>query len=205
MEIITKLERIKNRHSRFLLNIKSLTLIELILSVIILTTMVLSFYSLESFTQSQVFSADRWSRVQNDLTYVLEHMSKYVQKASGNATFPAVQMTATGFQVRVDFRNTQDPSDLGNTAWVTYELNANTLRTRCTALGSGICGSFPASWESLSDRIISFTPTPGVTPANNIIEIDLVGRFDPDENEDRMTNPQAEMKTKVICNSYPTN
>ena len=205
---------------------KSVTLIELLVSITIVSIMILSFYGLEALSQSWVINAERRAKVQNELSNVLEHMSKYVQTAYGDKNHPPVVFTESGFKVQVDFKSQQTPWDLINLAWVSYSLDNNTLSTSCAAIGSGTCGSFAA--ETLSKRIISGVsntemPNPLPSPltagfyvkidpddtgAINIIEIGLVGRYKPTEESTSVipiTNPQIEMKTKIICNSCSTN
>jgi len=196
--------------------IKSITLLELLISILIVTIMILSFYSLQTFSQGQVINSERRAKVQNQLVYALEHMSKYVQQASGNKNNPPIVLTVSGFQVRVDFDNPQTPSDLANDAWVSYSLSGNTLSASCS--GSARC---PFVTETLSNKIIGNfvadtimpnSPTDGfyvkVDPLGNLVDIGLVGRYDtsqPYTLATRSTNPQVEMKTKIICNSYSTN
>jgi len=197
---------------------KSLTLIELLISLLVVTIMVLSFYSLETFSHGQVINSERRIKVQNQLAYVLEHMSKYVQQASGNKNNPAIVLTLSGFQVRVDFRSPQVPSDLNNGAWVSYSLDSNfhTLSTNCSAYGAtGTCGSFIS--ETLTDKIIGNfvanaimpnNPTNGfyvkVDPLGNLVDIGLVGRYDTSQPP-ALRNPQVETKTRVICSNSSTN
>jgi len=182
--------------------VKAITLIELLISITIVTLMVLSFYSLQTFGQGQVISSDRRAKVQNQLAYALEQMSKYVQRANGNKNNPAIVITTgSDFKVRVDFRNPQNPADY-NSAWVRYYLdttvNPNLLKTECIAIGAGGCDLSPPP-ETLSDKIITFNAAQDADPLkNNIIEIDLIGRYD-------ISSPQVEMKTKIICNNSSVN
>jgi len=192
---------------------KSVTLTELLISLVIIAIMVLSFFSLVNYGHQQVTGADRKAKVQNEIVNALEHMTKYVQMANGNISNRAIELTAAGFRVRVDFRNPQIPSDLNNGAWVRYSLVGNSLSTNCTPYGvSGTCGSFIS--ETLSTKIITFNPTLGAVPLNNNIEIDLVGRYYPTQlvnkgisvlNPEQGANPQVTMKTKIICNNASTN
>ncbi len=208
---------------------KSITLIELIVSIIIVTMMVLSFYSLEIFSQGQVINSERRAKVQNQLAYVLEHMSKYVQQANGDKNNPPIiyypnpPAAPTGFQVRYDCKSIQTPSDLTDAVWVYYTLNSSTheLSTGCSGANCGSCSPDrpvpPVSpGEVLSNKIIAnfnnsimpANPTDGfyvkVDPSGNLVDIGLVGRYDT-SNSSSLTNPQVEMKTKIICNNSSTN
>jgi len=176
-------------------NSKSITLIELLISMMIIGVMIVGFYIFEIYSNTQVLDSERRARVQNSLTNCLDHMSKYVQQADGSLSSPAIVVTATGFQVRVDFNNPQTPSVFTDDALVSYSLSGNDLSVTCS--GSN-CPSFDPT--PLSEQIISFT----VDVQNNLVEIGLVGRFDPTlpvSGTNGFVNPQVEMRTRLICNS----
>jgi len=204
---------------------QSTTLVELMICLVIIATIVLSLFSLETFSHSQVISADRRSKVQNTLAYCLEHMSKYVEQAGGNNNigYPAIALypaagAKTGFQVRVDFNNPRTPAIPSDDAVVYYSLNSSlhTITTAC----SGTCGSFIS--EVLTRKIvggfnnsvpasISANPTMAtdgffvvVDPLGNYVDIGLIGRYDPEEATSTI-NPQIGMKTRLICNNSSTN
>lgn len=189
-------------------SIKSVTLIELIISVIIVAIIILSFFAMQMFSQNQAVNSDRRVKVQNDLAYALEHMSKYIQMGSGNnvvAANHAIMVIPNGFQVRVDFQPTQTPAILSNT-WVSYSLSGTPLALTASCAGSGC----PFTTETLSKRIIPSGFNVTVDPSGNSVEIDLVGRYDPSKSSGqdpvtRLTNPQVEMITKILCNSASTN
>ena len=166
--------------------------------------------------------------MQNELTYALEHMSKYVQQANGNLSRNAIQyypdplsaVTATGFRVYIDLNSTQTPSVYTDDGYIDYTLSSNTLTATCTANG-GIC---PFTTENLTARIIAGvvgdtimpnSPTSGfyikigslTDTLGTFVDIGLVGRYYPTVATSlatRFTNPQVEMKTKLICNSCST-
>ncbi|MDD5108862.1 MAG: hypothetical protein PHC29_05070 [Candidatus Omnitrophica bacterium] len=216
----------KRPHSSISKNTKSITLIELIVSILIVSTMVLCIYSLETFSHGQVINSDRRVKVQNDLAYALEHMSKYLQQANGNR--PVFQLfppgNPTGFRVWVDFNNPHTPSDYTDDAQIRYSLSGNTLSASCSG---GLCGSFVD--EDLSGRIISgfsntIIPDPLPSPPSsgfyfiidpdsngmsNVVEIGLIGLYDPSASTTPSalltTNPQVMMKTRVICSNCSTN
>lgn len=191
---------------------RSLTLVELLISLLIVSIMVLSFYGLETFSHGQMINSERRAKVQNQLAYALEHMTKYVQQANGDKNNPAIVLTGFGFQVRVDLNNPQTPSDLTDDAWVSYSLSGNTLSTSCS--GSARC---PFVTETLSSKIIGNfvadtimpnNPTNGfyvkVDPSGNLVDVGLVGRYYT-SSPATLANPQVEMKTKIICNNSSIN
>lgn len=200
-------------------NTRSITLVELIVSIIIVSIMVLTVYGIYTFSHSQVLNAERRTKVQNELAFALEHMSKYVQQANGNKSNPPIAAypdlaTQTGFQARVDFNSTQTPSVLSDDAWVSYSLSGNTLSAGCSGTGC------PFVSEVLTDKVITNfvsgtmpnNPTNGfyvsIDSTGNIVEVGLVGRFKPTEAvsaETKLINPQLEMKAKIVCNNASTN
>jgi len=179
--------------------IKSVTLVELLISVTVVSIMILSFYSIETFSHNQVINSDRRAKVQNELSYAVEHMSKYVLQGIGNNSTVnnrAIQTWGTGFQVRVDFNNSQTPSVLSDDGWIRYVRSGNNLNVTCV----GTCGSFAAT--TLSSKVMTFTPLPGDNGTS--VNIYLVGRYNPSQAIS-LRNPQVEVRTKLICSSCSIN
>lgn len=221
---VKSLSRLKIFTWKRLVSDKGITLLELLISILVVSIMVLSFYSLEEYAHSQVIFSDRRAKVQNDLNYALEHMSKYVHQANGYVNDPGIVLTGSGFQVRVDRNSPQTPSDTTDDDLISYSLSSNTLSTSCT----GTCDSFTG--EDLSSRIISGFASDTVMPdpmpdqpasgffvkidpdgngMTHVVEVALVGRYNPSgptTTAARLTtNPQVGMKTRLICNGCSAN
>ncbi len=207
----------------FSISTKSVTLVELIISVTIVSFIILSFYSIDTFSRNQVVNSERRTRVQNDLSYVLDHMGKYVQQANGdNAALSnnaIVLIPGSGFKVRVDLNTPlKTPSNLNDDVWISYSLTGNTLSVSCNVIGTGSCASFTG--ETLSTKIrngfVNNDTMPDSLPVNPVagfyvkiingstVYVGLVGHFKPTENMS-LSNPQVSMKAKLICNSCSTN
>lgn len=207
-------------------DIKSVTLVELLISMMVVAIIVLSFYSLESYGHQQVLSANRRAKVQNSLAYCLEYMSKYIQQANGNLSRRAIQYyptagPVTGFRVYVDLRFPQTPSELSDDSWIDFTLSANTLTATCTANG----GTCPFTTENLTNKIVAGVVGDTIMPSSpangfyikigtltdtlgTFVDIGMVGRYYPTVATSlatRLTNPQVEMKTQIICNNSSTN
>jgi len=156
--------------------------------------------------------------VQNELSFALGHMGKYVQQAIGNVNAPGIEYfppgNPNGFRVRVDFKQT--PWDLTDDSWVRYRLvNPNTIRASCAG-----CPAFFINNEDLTTRVLNangfVSPIPAILPDpptdgfyativdGSSVEVVLIGRFRPGENES-LSNPQVTMRTRLICNSCSTN
>ncbi|MFA4934026.1 MAG: type II secretion system protein [Candidatus Omnitrophota bacterium] len=184
-------------------NNRSVSLVELLISVAVVSIMILSFYSIDTFSRNQVLNSDRRAKVQNELSYALEHMGKYVQQGVGNnlaSDNQAIQTFAGGFRVRVDFNIPQNPFSLNNKAWIRYRRAGNNLIVSCSTTGSGTCGSFTG--ETLSSRVMTFDSTPADNGTS--VYVNLVGRYTPAAAVS-LRNPQVEVRTKLICNSCSYN
>src|SRR3989338_5081842 len=74
---------------------KSITLLELLIAITLLSVIVLGFTSIDLFSRYHVLTADRRAKVQNEASYVLEHMAKEMVRAIGDFNNPAVSITTT--------------------------------------------------------------------------------------------------------------
>lgn len=208
---------------------KSLTLIELLISISIMSIIIVGIYSVIVFSSNQIVSTNRKLKVQTGLALALEHITKYIQQANGNFNEPAIELfpsgSPTGFRVRVDFNSPSTPSNLDDDAWIRYRLNGNVLEATCTGGGGSCPAYFPVD---LSSKILAgfdgSTVLPSPLPNNptagfyvriedidgdlvnegSIVNIGLIGRYTPTEAVSP-SNPQVEMKTKIICNSASVN
>jgi Tfp pilus assembly protein PilV len=200
-------------------NESGITLIELIIAIVLMSLVLLGFFSIELFSNHHVISSDRRAKVQNEISYAIEHMSKYVQMSNGNFAGNAIRFYpgpssagATGFRVYVDLRDsdTQTPLVLTDDGWIDYSLSSNTLTATCTANGGTCPFSSP---ETLSTKIISgvvadntMPQSPGngfyvrITDQGAAVDVGLVGRFSP-AAASSPENPQISMKTRLVSPS----
>jgi len=186
--------------------IRGLSLIELLVSMILMSLVLLGFFSIDLFSRHHVVSSDRRAKVQNEIVRSLEYMSKYVQQSIGDFNNPPIKaypavVGQTGFQVRVDLNTPQTPGNLADDTWVIFYLDTNSLKTQTGG-----------ATEVLSSRIISNfatnvmpeTPDKGfyvsITDQGTAVDIGLVGRYDP-TTASTTDNPQLSMKTRLICPS----
>jgi len=79
---------------------KSVTLVELIIAIVLLSVMVIGFSSIETFSRYHVLSADRRVKLQNNVSYALDHMTKHIAQAIGNFYDPAVVAYADNKGIR---------------------------------------------------------------------------------------------------------
>jgi type II secretory pathway component PulJ len=63
---------------------KSVTLVELLIAISLLSLIVIGFSSIDVFSRYQVITSSRRSTLQNEVSYALDHMSKHISQAAGN-------------------------------------------------------------------------------------------------------------------------
>lgn len=174
---------------------KSVTLLELLISIVLLGMIVLGFSTIELFGRFHALSSDRRAKLQNEASYVLEHMTKRISEAVGSRAVPG-----------------QDPisvadigSDAAITAWIdlnqngrleaaptdrqlAYILNGSSYQMRFYSNYSGD----PTSYEVLSQKAYSFTRS--VT--DNYVELSFTVRWQPAQAAS-VDNPELSMTTRV--------
>ena len=197
---------------------KSLTLLELLIALGLITRVVLAFMSVQIFSNFHLTTSGRQTQLQNEISLALAHMSKYVQQGVGPLSLETVPagIPPNGFRVRVDRNATPTPANINDDSWVSYALVGNTLSCNCTLVSSGAaCTDFVGG--DLASHILSGVSSPTSLPAipaagfyinitnpgplsGSTIEVALAARWDPASTV-RLDNPQVVMKTKVYATS----
>ncbi|MFZ2356816.1 MAG: hypothetical protein WAW67_03210, partial [Candidatus Omnitrophota bacterium] len=132
----------------------AVSLLELLVALILLSILVLSISSVVNFSRYHVINADKRARIQNDVSFVLAHMRKSVQRGIGDSmTNKPLESIANGFKVRVDNNTTVTPGNYNDDWWLNYALSANTLSFSCTQVSAASPACPPA--ENLSTKIVS--------------------------------------------------
>lgn len=74
-----------------------MTLMELIIALVLLSMIILGITNLELFCRHAFMSTDRKTKVTNEATYILEHMSKFIGNAIGDGSdYPVGNSPAIG-------------------------------------------------------------------------------------------------------------
>lgn len=98
-------------------NAKAITLIELIVSIILLGMVVIGFFSIDLFSRQQLISTDRNARLQNEAVYVLSHINKQLTMAIGDInTFPLIFTNTSGMTSFIQATIDATPDGLRNFA-----------------------------------------------------------------------------------------
>lgn len=190
---------------------RSITLIELLIAITLLSLIVLGFSSIDLFSRNQVLTADRRAQVQNEVAYVLEHMTKELNNAIGNSIIPnnspfwaAPDSVQIGYIADVD-HNGQRIDDAAHRRGYRYGGSNPYTIWFCTNPIEAMCYSSGSGAEFLSRRITAFTPNYVTT--DNYIGIDLTGCWDPDGSPNACgtpDNPSVTMRTRIKMPSVST-
>jgi hypothetical protein len=204
---------------------KSVSLLELLIAITLLSVIVLSLTSIDIFTRNHVISSDRRARLQNQMYYVIEHISREISKAIGNEyvygtntvvdqQVPAGSDEHARVRVYVDGNGDgirQEPQNnpaANEDHWIAYYFydngapsNRNTIRycSRCrnrnNPCGGGGGGNCITGWVTLSSNIKYFIPT--VPATGNYLDVEIIGCHDPTVSD---TNPDISKRCGSIDN-----
>ncbi|MFC1675293.1 PilW family protein [Candidatus Omnitrophota bacterium] len=194
-----------------------LSLLELIVALSLFSLIVFGFGSLDLFSHFHMITSDRRATIQNDVSFVLEHMAKEISRAIGNEMVygpnTVVNYTSSNdlsvVAVYID-GNGNGQREPGNTVdfWVGYEadLSQNQIGY-CSQCTEDDCIACASDWEVLSSRITAFTITRPDPPENNI-EAQLTACWDPLESQYQCgtsDNPSISMSNRIKMQSVATN
>ncbi len=186
-------------------NNRAITIIELIVSIILLGMIVLGMFSIDLFSREQFLSTDKRIKLQNEAVYVLSHMSKQLSTAIGDVGHTnnwAVAFTygggvLTSLSAKTD-SNANGRRDAATDAEIRYCLGvtacnnpsalANTLYFNPKMLPA------PVSAPEILSRHITFF---AATQAGNCLNLNLTVCYDPTQTCGTAGNPQYNMETSI--------
>ena len=178
---------------------RSITLVELLIAMLLVGIVLVGIATLENYTRFHLISSQRRVELQNELSFILEDMSKNIIRATGDINDSGIEDLvpidgSIGFRVRIDDNTPPTPSKYNDDTTIRYTLVGNEIRK------DGV---------GLSARDIIINPGGFVysqPPLDNGIgiEITLTGRYDTTRAAS-LNNPQLELKTKVYSHSASSN
>jgi len=196
--------------------ISGVTLIELVIALTIFSLMVLAFSNIDTFSRYHLLASDKRAKLQNDASYVLEHMAKNIGQAIGNtrqAPAPVDTSTISGdraIRVWVDYNlngklDTYPTdrqvayrfTDAGGNADDRYQIwyYDSCVGPNCNQAGS-------SSPEIISRKIYDFSAT--YSTGNNYVEIQIKARWSPGQSASA-DNPEVSMQNRIYMPSVATN
>jgi len=174
---------------------RSVSLLELIIAISLLSLIVIAFSSIELFSRYQMVSSDRRARVQNEAAYVVEHMAQNITRAIGNRNqFPITNIPSDGIRVRID--STADGRlDTANDIEIAYRLLTGPNRMNYYS-------NYPGPSVVISSRISAWT----WAVSNNSVFIGVTACDNPGlATCGEPDNPEAIINTRIIMPSVSTN
>lgn len=206
---------------------RGLTLIELLIALVLLSLVVLGFSSIVLFSRYHVISADRRAKLQNNLSYILEHMTKQIAKAIGNEKIDLAYSVidernsvsgvtdTSAVRVYVDGNlNGQRDTVAGSDYWKAYRFrnyggqaySVNyCLECLTKACSNANCA---VAWETLGNNITNFSISKPANADNtlsyNYVDVDIAARWFPGQPVS-VDNPEINMRTRIKMPSVSTN
>ncbi len=184
---------------------KGLTLVELLIAICIFSLVVLGFSSIETFSRYHVLSSDRRIKLQNDASYVLEHMAKYIGEAIGDANNAAVSIEDSNRRIEVYADLASDGSSPGDgqrgtegDRWLAYQFSGSPdyeVRYYSDYVGS------PASYEVLSRKTSAFS----CSLTDNYVLVEITTCWNPAGTCASLDNPALSMKNRIAMPAVSTN
>jgi len=187
----------------------SVTFIELLVAIVLLSVVILAVNNLNVFSQFHIVSSDRRAKLQNDASRCLEHITKYASGAIGNeAVSGGGSAINAGLNILAVFRDVNgnglaDPP--GVDWWVGYTLNTTTHQlSYCDHCSDSTCSVCLGNTENLANDISAFSSGNQVTYVN----ADITACWDPTAATaacGTSDNPSVIMSTSINLPSVSTN
>lgn len=199
---------------------RSMTFIELLVALILMSVLILGFTSIDLFSRYYVLSADRRSKVQNTVSYVLKHMSLKISQGIGDESDPPDSRPV----------NTSNISgDRAVRAWIDFNGNARRdaypadrqIAYRFTGIGGPVADRYQIWYcpECTNNSCTSCNPAWGTAVNilsknirefdrdydhdNDFVDITLTGRWDPAQGVSK-SNPEINMRSRIKMPSVST-
>ena len=182
----------QHKHSR------GLTLIELLISVSIFALIFIGFSSIDTFSRYHVLSSDRRAKLQNDASYVLEHMAKQIGQSIGDVNQTAVNASGiagdTAIRAWIDYSQNGKRDTYPTDRQIAYRFRGATTGEiwYCPECTNNPCTQCNPGWGTSADYILSrkiYSFNPIFSSGNDYVEIQLTACWDPDGSPVACANP----------------
>lgn len=187
---------------------KSVTLLELLIAIALLSVIAIGFSSIDLFSRYHVISSDRRAKLQNEISYVLEHMTKEISKAVGDVSHrPIVPSPSSDIIIAwidVNQNGRQDPYPTDHCVMYWYQDNPTYQILYYPNTGSS------SAYEIIARKINSCSFQHAWTAAqrNNYVDITIAACWDPDGVPNACgtpDNPSVTMRTQIKMPAVSTN
>jgi len=205
---------------------KSITLIELLIATALVSVIVLGLSSIDIFSRHHVLTSERRIKLQNEVSYIIDHMTKNLSQAFGNTVIDPVNDPSTDDVVDVLLCD-GNPPNVGVAVYVedidgngrpqgsvdrriAYIFRPSDNMLKFFNNYGGGCTPDLAG-EILSNQIVSFIPgfAPGASGNySNYIDLQITACWDPDGSPNPCgtpDNPNVNMRAHIMLPSVSTN
>lgn len=196
---------------------KAFTLLELLISLVVLTIIVLGLFNIQTFCDYQVVGAARKAQLQNEASVILEKMAKSLVDATSVPGINATVFTTSGSnKIMRAFRDTDGNGmpDAGSDDWVEFNYNS-TKYTLAYCKNATYPGGGCAVPDILTTKMISTMGSPDVTfnNATSYLDVNIMLCWDPSLNGSAdlsfrcgsLKNPKVQMRARIPLLSVSCN
>jgi Tfp pilus assembly protein PilV len=200
---------------------RSVTLLELLIAIALISLIVIGFSGIELFSRYHLLTSDRRIKTQNEVSFVLEHMSKQISRAIGNERVNNASNVTRNILIGGDAAlwayidasgdGQRDAAD----NWIAYIFNNASHELRyceeCNAAAPNQCNSCNPSWETISRHITNLTvsiPRAGGFLSDNYVDVEIRACYNPSGIPDlcgSTDNPSVTMRNHIKMPSVSTN
>lgn len=214
---------------------RSITLLELLIAILLLSIIVLGLGNIDLFSRSQVISSDRRAKIDNEISLALAHMGKEVAKAIGNEisngadTVVNTQNISVNSAIRIyiDASGNGQKDAEGIDRWIAYKFTGATQYqiwycpqcsdSTCVTCTTHTWGDTNYPHDIIARNISGFTPCkPDVNDVctttdplgKNYVRTEIQACWDPDGAPyacNTPNNPSVTMKANINMPAVSTN
>lgn len=184
---------------------KSVTLIELLIAMSLLGLLVIGISSVDTFSRYQLTSANLRSKLQNEVSFLLEHMAKNINMAIGgvNDTIVTIDDSDRRIRVYIDSNTTGTKGKRDDNDYeIAYQFNATPYNVTYFPDFT----NSPSSYETVAHNItifnVTYTKTPTLT--NNYVEV-IANACANSTSCGTINNPNVNMTSRIEMPSVSTN
>lgn len=183
---------------------------ELLIALVLMGLVVLGINSITLFSRYQLISSERRVKLQNDISFCLDHITKRGLNTIGNESIfgnnsAVLIVPNVSLALYIDSPSSSIGIRDANDYWVKYTFNSSTHQLsycdNCRA--SSACPTCSVGTEVLSNKITAFSCTKNFTQGN-FVEVKITSRWDPAASVS-VDNPEVTMHATIYLPSLSTN
>jgi len=149
-------------------------------------------------SRDRLMTSERRVRTQNEAAFILDHMTKNLERAIGSNALPGVDVSGDSMiRVRVDRNDNGIPDDNTATSWLAYVYTAGNNQLAYSQNCPPVGGAWPAAGTVISNRVEAFSCN--FISLDNFVTLEVTTCWNP-----TWTNPDPNSATPA-CSISPAN